>query len=472
MTETERQSRDDAVVVLRGVLGEVRAHLDTYIYTADPDGDDSVILALWSAHTWAIEALYTSPRLLFDSPLPGSGKTTALEHVGRLSKARLSMASVSSPALIPRVLDKGPRTLLIDECDRSLSGKKNGIEDILAVINTGYKKGASRPVLVAKPDGSYDAAEMSTYAAVAMAGNSPELPADTRSRIVEILLLPANNGEVAETDWEDLDESVAALAVRLQQAVEALSDEFKGLAVELPAGLTGRRKEVWRPLMRVAVVAGGQWPADLARVIGKDMERLAAAIEDGLVYEKPHVVLIRDMHAVMGIEPFMPTANLIDALIVHNPSMWSEKTRNLTALTAKRLGLMLGKNYRVRSVQPARGAQRGYRPADLARAWASVGLTPHETSDARDVRDDPMRPVRITSSDSSDASRVPGGSGGLSERAARWFATPKDDGSTRCLARGEELAAGLGVTLGELTAELGPGDSSGCYRDVDMRSAA
>ncbi|MEV6905286.1 DUF3631 domain-containing protein [Amycolatopsis sp. NPDC051372] len=306
-----------------------------------------------------------------------------------------------------------------------------------------------------------------------MAGNSPDLPDDTRSRTIEVLLLPANNGEIVETDWEILDEPVALLAQRLQVAVEAVADEFTGLSVDLPAGLTGRRKEVWRPLMRVAVVAGGDWPQLLARVIGKDMERLAAAVEDGLVYEKPHIALIKDMHAVFGTEGFMPTATVLKALVVRNSYMWGEdKSRGFTALTAKRLGSMLSKNFRVRSVQPTRGAQRGYRRADLERAWASVGLPSPETSDAHDAHDDPMRPSGITSSDASDASRVSGGGGGLSERAAQWFATPRDDGSIRSLVGVEELAADLGVTTAEIIAELGHGDVWGCYRAIDLKCAA
>lgn len=471
MSEVDPCSRERARAVFCDVLGEVRAHLDKHIYTADSDGDDSVTLALWTAHTWAIEALYTSPRLLFDSPMPGSGKTTALEHVGRLSRARLSMAAVSSSALIPRVLEAGPRTLLIDECDRSLSGKKQGIEDIVAILNTGYKKGASRPVLVKNADGNFDAKEMSTFAAVAMAGNSPDLPDDTRSRTIEILLLPANNGEIVETDWEVLDEAVALLAGRLQEAVEAVADEFAGLAVDLPKELSGRRKEVWRPLMRVAVVAGGTWPELVARVIAKDIERLAAAIEDGLVYEKPHVVLVKDMHAVFGTEPFMSTAAVIAGLVARNSSMWGQDaSRGFTELTAKRLGSMLSKNFRVRSCQPTRGAQRGYRRAELERAWASVGVSSApDQSDARDAPDDPMR---TTSSDASDASDSSAAGSGISARVAQWFATPRDDGSIRTLVDGKELAAELCVSVGEITAALGPGDAWGCYRVEHLKSAA
>jgi hypothetical protein len=47
---------------------------------------------------------------------------------------------------------------------------------------------------------------MSTYAPVAMAGNSPRLPDDTRSRAIRIPLLPDLDGTVEESDWEHIED--------------------------------------------------------------------------------------------------------------------------------------------------------------------------------------------------------------------------------------------------------------------------
>ena len=52
---------------------------------------------------------------------------------------------------------------------------------MIGIINTGYRVGATRPVLVPTKGGGWDAKEMSTFAPVAMAGNNPNLPADTAS---------------------------------------------------------------------------------------------------------------------------------------------------------------------------------------------------------------------------------------------------------------------------------------------------
>lgn len=67
---------------MHSVLDAVRCWLARFICTmTDYDLD---LLALWAAHTYLRVETYTTPRLVLDSPVPGSGKTTTLEHLERL----------------------------------------------------------------------------------------------------------------------------------------------------------------------------------------------------------------------------------------------------------------------------------------------------------------------------------------------------------------------------------------------------
>ena len=104
------------------LLDDVRTWLARFISAMS--GSDLDLLTLWAAHTWLVEETYTSPRLVLDSPVPGSGKTTTLEHLQRLCRAPVQMAALSSPALLTRMLDAELRTLLIDEVDRTLAPKR------------------------------------------------------------------------------------------------------------------------------------------------------------------------------------------------------------------------------------------------------------------------------------------------------------------------------------------------------------
>jgi hypothetical protein len=58
------------------------------------------------------------------------------------------MASISSAAMLARITANEVRTLLIDEADRALNPKRPGVDDLIAILNSGYKRGATRPVLV------------------------------------------------------------------------------------------------------------------------------------------------------------------------------------------------------------------------------------------------------------------------------------------------------------------------------------
>ena len=69
-------------------------------------------------------------------------------------------STISSEALLPRVLESGIRTILIDEADRSLDMKNPIMAGVLATINTGYKRGGSRPVLVKDSEGKVKSLEV------------------------------------------------------------------------------------------------------------------------------------------------------------------------------------------------------------------------------------------------------------------------------------------------------------------------
>ena len=89
-------------------------------FIAVTNTDDLSILALWAVHTHLVVELYTTPRLLIDSIMEGSGKSTVIDHLNRLCVHPVQAATISSPALIPRLLEHGMRTILIDEAHRAL----------------------------------------------------------------------------------------------------------------------------------------------------------------------------------------------------------------------------------------------------------------------------------------------------------------------------------------------------------------
>lgn len=365
---------------LSQVLNRVREWLFRFVIV--PDHGDLDTVTLWIAHTWCLDQTATTPRLLIDSSTPESGKTTLLEHINALSSKPLLAASLSSPALMTRMLALGPRTILIDEADRNLDPKREGTGDLLAVINGGYKRGATRPVLVAGQGGTWEPKEMPTYAPVAMAGNAPHLPDDTRSRCIRVLLMTDYRGEAEETDWEELDPDATALRDDLAECINQAQERI-GVKPDLPEGCRGRMAEKWRPLARMAHAAGGHWVQAVNAAILRDIAETAAEREDGLVLERPALVLVKHLAEVWPPkESFVMTDHLVDQLVVAHPETWGEDSNYGRALTAQRFGRMLSQAFKVHSVRRTVGTRqvRGYARPVLDPVWRQFGLPlPGET---------------------------------------------------------------------------------------------
>lgn len=357
------------------LLDEVRAWLARFLATVTPADLD--LLTVWVVHTHLVVETYTTPRLLFDSPVPGSGKTTALEHLQRLCLSPMLISTVSSSAMLARILDPDPRTLLIDEADRSLRPDKEGTPDVIAILNSGYKRGATRPVLVPEKGGGWSVAEMPTFAPVAMAGNDPQLPEDTRSRVIRVLLMPDTDGTTEESDWELLDVDAAALAGRIRAWADLHRDEVRISRPDMPADVVGRFREKWQPLARVAASAGGRWPTAVAEMAAADVEQVKADRLDGMVVERPHVLLLQHLAEVWPAGArFASTAHLIADLIAGWPRMWSSASTFGKDLTAQRLGRMLATHYKVNSSHSDDKKMRGYRFVALEPVWRRMGITP------------------------------------------------------------------------------------------------
>ena len=372
---------------LSDLITEVRDWFARYVFVLrDSDLD---LLALWAIHTWVCEETYTSPRLLIDSPVPGSGKTTLIEHLGRLSKSPVQMASVSSAAMLARITANEIRTLLIDEADRALNPKRPGVEDLIAILNSGYKRGATRPVLVQSKN-DWVVEEMPTFSPVAIAGNSPLIPEDTRSRCLVVRLMPDREGKVLESDWEALEPLAGELAGRIEAVTNAYRERVRDANPDLPPGCVNRLKERWKPLKRIAHAASPEWGAIVDQLILADLESVRELAESGDVQLSPNLQLTKDLFEIYQTEPeFSPTNHLVSRLIKLNPDQWSSASFYGKDLTAQRLGRILSNAFGVNSIRATDAARsRGYHKRQFLVIWNQLGVSPIEA----DRPDEPDRP--------------------------------------------------------------------------------
>ena len=356
------------------LLDDVKAWFQRFICVVD-DGDYD-ILTLWVAHTYLARELYTTPRLLITSPIHESGKTTLLEHLQRLCLNPIQAAVISSEALLPRLLEQSIRTVLLDEVNRTLRKDKPGVQDLEAVINSGYRFGSTRPVLMPAGNGEWQSREMSTFAPLALAGNSPNLPDDTMSRALRILMLPDIEDLSDESDWELIEPEGKMLAARLTDWAESIRVAIKDTsAISLPAGCTRRARERWKPLKRIAMMAGADWPSVTDELIVRNLAEDAAERESGLRSRPPGMALLTDLHEVWLIgEPFVATLDLVARLIRHDPDYWGADSPYGKELTEHRFGRMLSNSAKVTSQRPGGVGPRGFLRSQLEPTWRRLGF--------------------------------------------------------------------------------------------------
>jgi hypothetical protein len=404
------------------LLNDLRDWYATYIRPLEPVDLD--LLSVWTAHTHLPAECYTSPRLQIDSSMYGSGKTTLCEHLQRLCGRGPLMGQVSSPAMMARLLFANldlPATLIIDEADRNLKPDRPGVDDLLSVLNSGYKVGATRPVTVPDGQGGWRVENMPTFAPVVISGNAPLLPDDTRSRCLRVLLVPDLDGLVDDTDWELIEAEAVHLHKRLSDWASSARDRVKGLSVDLPDGCRGRMKDKWRPLMRVAVVAGGQWPQTVTDLVVRDINDQLAERNDGHQSMPPAMRLIHHLHGLWNVpdglfygRTFVSTKDMLAALKRFHPEDWSTANARGHELSAQSLSRMIRQVVRVYTTRIEHGGPRGYLYADLLSSWRRLGLAPRDSEPTHVVQTgstDTTEPDEPVQPDEPVRGRGTGGSG-------------------------------------------------------------
>lgn len=348
------------------VLTRAEHWLSRYVLTRSEHGP--LILALWCAHTHALDWLYSTPRAIVTSAAPECGKTTLLDHLERLCAAPL-LGSHATPALLARSVSAGTRTLLLDEVDNLLHARREGTPDLLAVLNSGYRRGGCRPVLVPIKDG-WRTSKMPTYSAAALAGigSGDTLPDAVLSRSLVIELDRALDGEIERTEWRDLEPEAAALAADLARVVNELAEQIEGCRPSLPDGVHGRAREVWEPLIIMAEVLGGPDYGDRAReACSALLKERTADKAAGLARRDPAESLLADLREIweQGAE-FMATPDLLHRRHRLPERPWGQ----IPELTPHRLARLLNRY----GIKPDRlnddARTRGYYGTPIAKAHA------------------------------------------------------------------------------------------------------
>ena len=378
-------------VDLAKLLDEVAAFLRRYVVLTD---HQQRTLALWVAHTYAIDAAYCTPYILIQSAEKRSGKTLLLEVLCLLAARAWFTGRVTAAVLVRKISRLGP-TLLLDETDATFNGNKEFSETLRGVLNSGYRRGGVYSICV-KVDGEWVDQDFPVFCAKALSGIGI-LPDTVQDRGITIEM----RRKLKSDDAEKFRRRDAVLdATPLFDALTAWSAEsvpvLEPARPNIPEELGDRAADVWEPLFAIADLAGGDWP-ELARQSAIALSSTSAQEDDS-----SGVTLLRDIQSVFiarGVDRLFST-DLASELANIEESSWGDirgKPLNASGL-ARRLKPF---GIKPKQIRIEGTSLKGYMQYDFIDAWErytpEIGETPETPKQINDI--EPRETTENVSSD-------------------------------------------------------------------------
>ena len=228
--------------------------------------EQAAAVALWCAHSHALDSWEQSPLLAITSAEKRSGKTRLLD-VLELLVARPWRVVMPSQAVVFRKIDADRPTLLLDETDAIFDSKVNETtEGLRALLNAGNRPRTMVPRCVGP---SQALTNFKVFSAKALAGIR-DLPDTVADRSIRIRLKrKAPNESVARFRRREVEAEAEVLYRNLSAWVERHAEVLTEARPQLPDELDDRAQDAWEPLLALADLAGGEWPEHARRAAVK-----------------------------------------------------------------------------------------------------------------------------------------------------------------------------------------------------------
>ena len=240
---------------LTQLLDEVEAAIRKYVVV---DKDQLALLGPWVLHTYALDAFDYTPYLNIRGGTSSVGKTLLAEILEQLCWEGKLTGSISESVLFRYIETKRP-TLFLDELDKALENKANGLA-ILQILDTGFKRSGGSLRNVPGKKGTWVAKSFSTFCPKAYQ-TIKQMPGELANRSIPIYMkrkLPS------ETIARKRDRKIRTEFETIRQQAEAWSrgntDSLRQFvesdSVAIPEKLSDRAADILEPLFAIADKAG------------------------------------------------------------------------------------------------------------------------------------------------------------------------------------------------------------------------
>ncbi|WP_258049839.1 DUF3631 domain-containing protein [Streptomyces finlayi] len=306
-----------------GLLDDLRTAIGRYVVL--PSDEALTAVTLWVAASHIQPGLQHAPRLAVVGPTKGCGKSRLLDVLYETVHQPM-MTVNTSPAVVFRVIGKNPPTLLVDEADTIFGPKAGDKEDLRGLLNAGHQR--NRPAWrISGPE--HKPTAFPTFAMAALAGIG-DLPDTIMDRAIVIRMQKRKPGErITPFRSRYSVPELHALRDRLADWLVPLRGTVAGAVPKMP--VEDRAADTWEPLVIVADLAGGHWPAR-ARAACLAMTR-NEVVQDEQTTLKTR--LLRDIRRVFdqeGGREALRSQDLLAVLIQDAEAPWAEYgTKGLNA---------------------------------------------------------------------------------------------------------------------------------------------
>lgn len=343
------------------LLLTMRAQLEKYLVLP---AHAATAIALWSLHTWCLDAFFISPLLYPRSPEKRCGKTTLMIVVHELVRRPL-LATNIAPAPLFRCVAEFRPTLLLDEADAWL--KEN--EELRGILNGGHSRKTAKVIRCVGDE--HDVRAFSTFCpkAVAGIGRLADTLADRSIIIPMKRKRPQDCTAPLREDRFDLSD----IRRRCRRWADDEIEVLRQADPKIPTALNDRAADNWRALLAIADAAGGDWP--------REARTAAMALSGQADDEAIGTQLLSDIRSLFDrLEDFgrsdddggraIASAALIERLGAMEDRPWAE-WRHGKPITAPQMARLLRAfDVRPRTIRIGNQTAKGYLHEQFADAFS------------------------------------------------------------------------------------------------------
>jgi hypothetical protein len=331
-----------AVLLAQGIAADVRGVILRHVrFTPRLADAYAGTLALWVMHTHVYQVQRITPYLLITSPTAGAGKSAALEVLTSMAYRAVMMVNPTAPVL--RTVASNDHTVLVDEVDELAKTR-----DFTSIANAGYRRGGTVYRIKDGELTKYDVFAPKVFAGIAR----EDLPirGATLDRCIQISIERVSQHEAPEPfDAELLAARLEEIRNRLESWATRASTLLRGAAPIMPELPTIRAVEIWKPLVGIGDLLGGEWAASV-RGWATTIESQKDSAPDA------NVRLIQDVHEVlenwMQANPYVKVIAVEELVRLRNELQTRQLTEQLTPVQfGKRLGRFGIKSQPVKSIR-------------------------------------------------------------------------------------------------------------------------